>query len=425
MPAETDANRRFAESLVQRLRDAGFQALFAGGCVRDLALGRTPKDYDIATDARPEQVRDLFGHRRTLAVGASFGVVVVIPSQSERNAGVQPVEVATFRTEGPYLDGRRPKHVAFATPEDDAKRRDFTINGMFLDPFANRLLDFVGGQADLRAGIIRAIGDPRERMAEDKLRLLRAVRFAAALDFRLDDATAAAIRDMAHQLIVVSAERIAQELRRMLVDEHRRRAVELCDELGLLEVIFPELTSLLKLGTTEEHAPWNRTRYALDRLNPARFESALVVLLHSVVDREGIASIDAAARRLRLSNAERDLAIWLAEHRHDLEAIRTKSRSHLKRLCAHHAIRELVAITRALETAPGADIDFIEQFLNNTPPEMINPPPLLSGDDLIQLGFKPGPHFKTLLDNIRTAQLEGSITTRDQALDYVKHHVLP
>ncbi len=210
----TDRNREFAGEVVSRLKQAGHQALWAGGCVRDYLLGRVPKDYDVATDARPEEVRQIFGHRRTLAVGASFGVIVVRGPR-----GVADVEVATFRTEGPYLDGRRPESVTFATPEEDAKRRDFTINGMFFDPLAQQVLDYVGGERDLGAGIVRAIGDPHDRVREDKLRMLRAVRFAANLDFELDPITASAVREMADQLTVVSAERITQEPAK---DAHQR-----------------------------------------------------------------------------------------------------------------------------------------------------------------------------------------------------------
>ncbi|HEX6984492.1 MAG TPA: CCA tRNA nucleotidyltransferase [Planctomycetaceae bacterium] len=419
MPPSPDPNRRFAEGVVRRLRDSGRQALLAGGCVRDLLLGRTPKDYDVATDARPDEVRDLFGRKRTLAVGASFGVVVVVPSKAERDRGVEPVEVATFRTEGPYLDGRRPEHVAFATPEQDAKRRDFTINGMFLDPIEGRVLDFVGGEADLKAGVVRAIGDPRERMAEDKLRLLRAVRFAATMGFRLDDATAAAVREMAGQLTVVSAERITQELRRMLVHPNRRRAVELCAECGLLEVIFPELTPVLRLGKVGERSPWERTLRALDLLDRPTFESTLVVLLHSVAGRDDLPSTDDVCRRLRLSNAERELAVWLTEHREDLGAIRHRLRWFFKRLCAHPAVADLLSVERALRTAAGeslGDVEYVERFLAETPRSEIDPPPLLTGADLIALGLKPGPEFKRLLDAVRNAQLDGAIVTRDEAI---------
>lgn len=428
MSAAPDPNRSFAEGVVRRLREAGHQALFAGGCVRDLLLGRAPKDYDVATDARPEQVRALFGQRRTLAVGASFGVIVVVATKAERDAGAHPVEVATFRTEGPYLDGRRPEHVSFATPEEDAKRRDFTINGMFLDPIEDRVLDFVGGQADLRAGVIRAIGDPRERMTEDKLRLLRAVRFAATLGFRLDDATAAAVREMAGQLTVVSAERIAQELRRMLVHDNRRRAAELCAECRLLEVIFPELTPALHPARPDEVSRWEQTLRALDLFGRARFESALVILLHAVAldavaGRDSAVPLAEVCRRLKLSNEERDLAVWLAVHEHDVDSIQDRPVWFLKRLCAHPAIADLLAVTRALHTAAGqslADVEYVEQFLATTPPEQIDPPPILTGTDLVALGLKPGPEFKRILDAVRNAQLDGTITTRDEALAFAR-----
>ena len=255
---QQEQNRQFAVDVVRPLKDAGCTALRAGGCVRDFLLGRTSKDFDVATDARPDDVRNLFGHRRTLAVGASFGVSVVRAPR-----GVEDVEVATFRTEGPYLDGRRPEHVSFTTPEEDAQRRDFTINGLFYDPIEQQVFDFVDGERDLRAGIVRAIGDPHDRMTEDKLRMLRAVRFAATLEFELDTVTAAAVRNMAAQMLVVSAERIAQELRRMLVDGHRMRAMQLTAEVGLLPVILPEVALLI----SESDSPhWERTLHMLDLL---------------------------------------------------------------------------------------------------------------------------------------------------------------
>ncbi|MGH7200793.1 MAG: CCA tRNA nucleotidyltransferase, partial [Planctomycetaceae bacterium] len=205
----SNPQHEFALEVVRRLREAGHQALWAGGCVRDLLLGREPQDYDVATDAVPETVRDLFGRRRTLAVGASFGVIIVRGPQSE-------VEVATFRTDLGYSDGRRPDAVAFSTPQEDAQRRDFTINGMFYDPIAERIIDYVGGEEDLKRRIIRAIGRPEDRMAEDKLRMLRAVRFAARFDFAIDPATLTAIQQQARELVIVSAERIAAEMRHIL-----------------------------------------------------------------------------------------------------------------------------------------------------------------------------------------------------------------
>lgn len=423
MPSAAEQTRAFAEQVVRRLHDAGSQALFAGGCVRDLLLGREPQDYDVATSALPDQVRELFGHRRTLAVGASFGVIVVLPSKAERDAGVLPVEVATFRTEGPYLDGRRPESVEFVDAEADAKRRDFTINGMFFDPLANEVIDYVGGQQDLAAGIVRAIGDPRERMSEDKLRLLRAVRFAATFGFKLDDVTRVAVQEMAQELTVVSSERIAQELKRMLVHENRRRAVELCHATRLLEVIFPELIPVLRLDTVGAHSPWLKTLRALELLDKPRFESTLVVLLHTIIGRDNSTSLEHICRRLKLSNDERELAVWLAEHRADLGAIRERTLWFLKRLCAHPAISELLNLAQALRRAAGEtleDLDFVERYLAEMPAERINPPPLIGGQDLIALGMKPNPEFKRLLDIVRNAQLDETINTHAEAIALVR-----
>ena len=232
-----ESSREFATDVVRQLRAAGYTALWAGGCVRDLLLGRGAEDYDVATSATPEQVRTLFGKRRTLAVGESFGVIIVLPPSKT----AEPVEVATFRTEGVYLDGRRPTEVAFSTPEEDAQRRDFTINGMFYDPIQMQVLDYVGGEADLHRKVLRAIGDPHARMTEDKLRMLRAVRFAATLEFELDPTTRAAVQLMAPEMRVVSAERIAQELRKVLAHRTRVRGFQLLAETGLLEVLFPEV----------------------------------------------------------------------------------------------------------------------------------------------------------------------------------------
>jgi poly(A) polymerase len=218
--AAEKSQREFALDVVKRLRDAGHNALWAGGCVRDQLLGLSPKDYDVATSALPDAVRDLFGRRRTLAVGASFGVITVLGGKP-----LEPIEVATFRTDGDYRDGRRPESVAFTDAEHDAQRRDFTINGLFYDPLEERVVDYVGGVADIEARVVRAIGDPRRRFGEDKLRMLRAVRFAATYGFALDPDTLAAIRDMAAGVTAVSGERIGGELRRVLTHRLRRRGV--------------------------------------------------------------------------------------------------------------------------------------------------------------------------------------------------------
>lgn len=410
-----DSNREFAKSLVVKLRGAGFEALWAGGCVRDFLLGRTPKDYDIATNATPNQVRELFGRKRTLAVGASFGVIVVLAPR-----GVEQVEVATFRSEGKYEDGRRPSEVVFTSAEEDAKRRDFTINGMFYDPVNEAIRDYVGGEADLKSGVVRAIGDPHARMTEDKLRTLRAVRFAATLDFRLDQTTQAAVREMASQLTVVSAERIAQELRRMVVDPHRKRAIELLAETDLLPVIFPEFTALW------QHEPdgWEETLRALAELQSPSFPLATATLWHRLED-DG-APVKLAHRmgkRLRLSNDDIQRISWLLEHRESLNNADQLPLHRLKRLLAADGIDDLLSMMQAERTARGRDlapVEFCRNYLTTHTPDEINPAPLVGGHDLIKLGLRPGKEFKSLLDAVRDAQLDGDIQTTQEALSFVE-----
>lgn len=400
--APNSLHREFAVDVVRKLREAGHTALFAGGCVRDLLLGRPAKDFDVATTARPDQVRQLFGFKRTLAIGASFGVIVVLGPR-----GLDPVEVATFRTEGPYEDGRRPTRVAFCTPEEDARRRDFTINGMFYDPLDAVVMDYVGGEADLAARIVRAIGDPHERMTEDKLRMLRAIRFAATLDFALESQTAQAIRAMAAELSVVSAERIAQELRKMLVHEHRRRAVELCEDVHLLGHVLQELA--WSPGERE------RTLRMLDLLQQPSFELALASVLHTQDGR----TVEQCCRRLKLSNDETHLTRWLVDHQHDLESAHELALAPLKRQLAHPHRDELLSLLRAKLLATDADLHpvlFCAEYLERTPQAELNPVPLITGDDLKTLGQAPGPRFREILEQIRDAQLDNSIATRDEAL---------
>jgi len=403
MPENTN-QRQFAVDIVSKLRAAGYTALFAGGCVRDSMLGRPSKDYDVATTALPEQVRTLFGHRKTLAVGASFGVIVVIGPPD-----IGHVEVATFRTEGPYLDGRRPESVQFCTPEEDAHRRDFTINGMFIDPISNQVLDYVGGQADLTAKIIRAIGDPHDRVREDKLRMLRAVRFSATLGFSLDPTTADAVREMSAQLIVVSAERIAQELKKMLVDAHRRQAIDLLELVHLRHIILPELDSLV------DHPGWQQMLKRLEFLPAPSFELAFSALMLSVP----AASVNEVCRRLKLSNDETDRIVWLIAHQSDLDDASKLSLAELKRCLGHPYHHDLLELLRASRTAVGGSLEsvrFCERFLERTPAAEINPPPLVTGDDLVALGMRPGPKFKTILDSIRVAQLNLEISTREEGI---------
>jgi poly(A) polymerase len=416
--SSADPKREFAIAVVRRLQEAGHRALWAGGCVRDFLLGRVPKDYDVATDAHPPIVREIFGQRRTLAVGASFGVIIVIGSKDAGN-----VEIATFRTEGPYLDGRRPEHVSFSGPEEDAQRRDFTINGMFYDPIAETVHDYVGGEADLGAGVIRAIGNPADRMAEDKLRLLRAVRFAATMDFQIEPATAAAVRNMAHEIHAVSAERIAQELRNLLVDRHRRRGVELTRELGLLAEILPEVAAESSQTPAANDSGWQRALNRLHALSEPLFELACAALLYGPPESARMRSAPAICKRLRLSNQETDTIVWLLRHLGDVAASQEKSLAELKRLLVHPSAHELIELARVDALAGNADLSPVmhcEEFLLNTPPDRLDPPPLLTGDDLIAMGIKPGKSFRTILDSVRDAQLNEEISTRDEAMELAR-----
>lgn len=426
----------FALTVLRRLREAGHEAYWAGGCVRDCLLGRAPKDYDVATNARPEQIRELFGRRRTLEIGIAFGVVAVI---GPKEAGL--VEVTTFRHDAAYSDGRHPDAVSFTTARDDAQRRDFTINGLFYDPLevddSRRVKDFVGGVDDLRSRVIRAIGDPRARFDEDKLRMLRAVRFAATFDFALDTGTLQAVIDLANTLTVVSAERIAQEMRAMLVHPRRALAVRLLRETGLLEVVFPELSPLV-VQATDAARPggedrWQRTLAVLDRLDRQSFPLALAASLHAVEwvsgeSTEGGPGAERAAdavrqvsERWRLSNKDTEHAAWLAEHHRSLLAAETMPWPSLQRLLISPGIDDLLALHAAIASATGhgaAHLEFCQQKLS-LPEVELNPPPLLTGDDLKRHGVPPGKIYKTLLDRVRDAQLNREIATLDDALALV------
>jgi poly(A) polymerase len=432
--------REFAIAVVRRLHEAGYQALWAGGCVRDELLGLVPKDYDVATDARPEEVRRLF--RRTVAVGMSFGVVEVLGPRGP-DAGLK-VQVVTFRADGEYRDGRHPEEVVFASAREDALRRDFTINGMFFDPLEGRLLDFVGGQEDLKNKVLRAIGDPAARFAEDKLRLLRAVRFATRFDLSLDPATEAALKAMAGQIPVVSAERIAEELRRLLVYPLRARGVNLLYETGLAAAILPELLPMKGLPQGPPDAPsgdlWDHVLRVLDLLGPEpSFPLAFAALLHDVGkprtvgrtpdrytfyyhEHVGCRLASEICLRLKLANIERERVEWLVEKHQVLSDARHMRTSKLKMLLVHPGIRELLALHRADALASGRGtehVDYCEFLLREWSKAELNPPPLLTGHDLTRHGLEPGPLFKHLLDAVREAQLEGTITTPKQALELV------
>lgn len=425
MSPPPDPRQEFARNVVQVLQSAGFEALWAGGCVRDLLLGHPPSDYDVATNATPEQVMKLF--RRTIPVGVSFGVVRVL---GPKPAG--DVEVATFRSDGAYIDGRRPESVEYGTAEVDASRRDFTINGMFLNPITGEVLDYVGGREDLLNHRLRAIGDPIARFREDKLRLLRAVRFAARFGLEVEPATLDAVRSMADQIAVVAAERIAQELRKMLVDRNRVRAVDLAREVGLLSRTIPPLRNLIDdQGFVVDPEAWRRTLAVLDALPEGPpFPLALAALMLSTGPETG--PILKTAGLLRLANHERDRAAWLVAHQAALRSPQLLPIHQRKRWLASDGIDDLLALHRAIDQADGGDLagpDYCDWYRREGPDGPINPPPLATGNDLKSWGLKPGRQFKDLLDQIRDAQLDGSIETIEDArvfaeqwLDTQKQH---
>jgi tRNA nucleotidyltransferase/poly(A) polymerase len=395
--------RRFAVEVVHKLREAGFEAYWAGGCVRDQLLGRTPKDYDVATNAAPPQIREIFGRRRTLAIGASFGVITVIGPKS---AGM--IEVATFRQDAAYSDGRHPDHVTFSSAREDAARRDFTINGLFYDPLEERVIDYVGGQDDLARRRIRAIGNPRERIAEDKLRLLRAVRFSATFDFALEEETRAAIVEMAEQIGVVSPERIAMEMRRMLVDPSRVAAVRLLLATNLAAAVLPEIVP----ENDEQTQGLEQALTVLGRLKDPAFPLALAALLHTMPDPVGVKEV---ARRWRLSNKETERAVWLVENQRAIIDPQAMKWSTLQPFLIHEGINELLELMEASspegDKAAACCLNLLLQ-----PPEILDPPPLVTGEDLLELGIPQGPAYKTILQKIRDMQLDGELLTREAAV---------
>ncbi len=384
--------REFATEVVRVLQTNGFPSLFAGGCVRDELLGIEPADFDIATAATPEQVKGLF--RRCHGFGASFGVVEVLGPKDEHGDWLK-VQVATFRSDGNYSDGRRPDSVRFSSPQEDAARRDFTINGLFFDPVSKEVYDYVGGEADLKAKVLRAIGDPVARFTEDKLRLLRAVRMAARFELEFDPATFEAAKRMAPEIKAVSAERIAEELRKMLVNRHRLRAVRLLEESGLKTKILPEATE-----PPSGFGSWS---------DPG-FPQCLAALIDA--DEKACKAI---CKRFKLSNDETDRIVWLVGHRRSLANAEGLPKSRLYPLLVHPGIAELLPLIDP------KDALFCEMTLAETLREVLDPPPLLTGDDLKALGYKPGPEFKTILERFRQQQLDEEVKTRAEVEEILRN----
>jgi len=400
MPDPTQ-QRAFALEVAQKLRAAGFESLWAGGCVRDQLLGTTPKDYDVATNATPDQIRELFGRRCTLAIGAAFGVITVLgPSAAGQ------IEVATFRTDAQYSDGRHPDSVRFTTAEHDAERRDFTINGLFYDPITKQVVDYVNGQADLKQEIVRAIGDPRRRFEEDKLRMLRAVRFAATFNFTIDPSTMQAIQEMASQLGSVSAERIGMEIRRMLVDTNRGKALQLLKETQLLFHVLPEVAEL----STQD---FSDTVRVLDALHQPTLALGVAALLSFAVPDASL--VGTVGRRFRYTNKEIERAAWLLANRESIASAAALQWPRLQRILSNDGATELVALQAATAGEADAVVILCRERLA-WPKEKLDPPSLLDGGDLIGHGLEPGPHFSGLLEAVRDAQLNGEIKSREDAL---------
>lgn len=407
--------RRFAVETVEKLRAAGFQALWAGGCVRDLLLGGSPTDYDVATSATPTQVRELFGRKKTLAVGAAFGVIIVLGPK--KSAG--QVEVATFRTDADYSDGRRPDSVTFSTAEEDAKRRDFTINGMFYDPIQSRVIDYVGGQQDLERQVIRAIGNASDRIAEDKLRMLRAVRFAARFNFAIDPETRAAIYESAPQVSQVSSERICVEFQKTLETERATWAIDQWHELDLLGAILPELHKHWKLVEVQTH----RLLAALPRSATWQIKMAAILWVLTACDGIGLSAEELVLglrQRLRLSNQDTNLLRTAVTSQSLLDESAVLPWSQLQPLVVRPYFEDALELY-ALRKQDSGDSHQVARLKDRlSAVDEIDPPPLLDGQDLVSLGLRPGPMFKQLLADVRTRQLDGVLSTREEAAEWVQ-----
>jgi poly(A) polymerase len=432
--------RELANSICDALENAGFQAFLAGGCVRDLLLGRAPADYDVATSATPEQVLELFPDGIT--VGAQFGVILV---QSDGGK----VEVATFRSDVGYSDGRHPDRVEYArSPEEDVQRRDFTINGLVMRHNTGEILDYVDGQADLRAGIIRAIGEPDRRFAEDKLRMLRAVRFAARFGYAIEHQTFAAIRKHTKEISQVSAERIRDELRKLLTEGAARTGFELLDSCWLLSIILPEIAAMKGVEQPPEYHPegdvWIHTLLMLEGL-PAGCSPTLAwgVLLHDVgkpatfrsaretgdrirfdghVD-VGLAIAKQVLGQLRFSNDDTEQILSLVEHHMKFKDVGRMRPATLKRFVRLPRFEEHLALHRLDCLSSHRNLEayeFVTDFIRTTPAEMVRPAKLVTGEDVLALGYKPGPVVGRILAAVEEAQLNGELGSREQAISFVE-----
>ena len=432
--------RELAANICRKLHASGFKAYLVGGCVRDLVLGREPEDYDVATDAHPDRVQELFPS--SVDVGARFGVILVVEDGAQ-------VEVATFRSDVGYSDGRHPDRVEYSTsPEEDVRRRDFTINGLMQDMETQEILDFVGGREDLRQGMVRAIGTPEVRFREDRLRIVRAVRFAARFGYIIEPATFRAIVAAAPHITEVSAERLRDEITKLLTEGAARRAFELLDATGLLQACLPEIAAMKGVAQPPEFHPegdvWVHTLLMLENLPPRPPATlAWAVLLHDVgkpptfksaqetgdrIRFDGHAEIGARmaaaiCRRLRFSVDDTEqIEALVANHLRFKDVFQMRPAT-LKRFARLPRFEEEHLELHRLDClASHGNLDayeFVRRFLRETPPEEVRPPRLLTGEDLKAMGFSPGPRFKEILHAIEEGQLEGKLIRREDAVDFV------
>jgi poly(A) polymerase len=429
---------KIAAEIVSRLNAAGFQAFWVGGCVRDFLLGREPQDFDIATDAKPEQVEKLF--KRTIAVGRKFGVMIVVE-------GGHQFQVATFRAEADYQDGRRPEKIIFANAESDASRRDFTVNGLFYDPLTKKTHDWVGGEKDLRAKIIRTIGKPEERFGEDHLRLLRAVRFAAQLNFKIEPKTFAAVKKLAPKIKLISAERIRDELLKLFSPPHAARGLALLRESGLLEHILPELAATINCEQSPDFHPegsvFNHICLMLEKLPPDANELLpWAVLLHDIAkpvtaekdlqtgaihfyghEKIGAEMARAILNRLRFPKKQIDEIVACVLHHMQFKDVKEMRKSTLRRLLLRETFPLELELHRLDCLGSSGDLeiyDFLFEQAEELKKKPAIRPPLLTGKDLIALGMKPGKEMGALLHEIREKQLQDELKTPCQAKAWVK-----
>ena len=430
--------RENAKQIVARLQQAGFAAFWVGGCVRDFLLGRAAQDFDIATDARPEQVEQLF--LKTIPVGKKFGVVIVVE-------GGHQFQVATFRAEADYQDGRRPETVVFANAGADASRRDFTVNGLFYDPLTEKIHDWVGGEKDLRAKIIRTIGPPEERFGEDHLRMLRAVRFAAQLDFAIEPPTFAAIRVLAPKIKIISAERVRDELIKLFAPPHAARGLVLLRDSGLLEHILPEVAATIQCAQSPDFHPegsvFNHLRLMLEKL-PRDAAAALpwAVLLHDIAkpvtaerdvatgrihfyghEKVGAEMAESILSRLRFPNKPTEAIVACVRHHMQFKDVKQMRKATLRRLLLRETFPLELELHRldCLGSHGGLEYyDFLVQQAEELKHQPALRPPLLTGDDLMALGVPPGKALGALLAEIRELQLSDELATPDQAQAWVK-----